>query len=133
METELISEFADKIETIEIVKPVSCSWESTEKELKEKKPYSLWNDKGNKIQQKIWELANFAWRLVEKNKDDNNYLAARWHIVRGIASCTWWWASGRKLSSFGQTAWSPDEVERGLNELIRAIRSLENKKLKKEK
>jgi predicted glycosyl hydrolase (DUF1957 family) len=130
LETELISEFIDNIETIEAVKLVPCSWESTEKELKGKSPYELWNDKENKIQQEIWKFANLAYDTVEKNRNDKNYLAARWHIVRGLASCTWWWASGRKLSSFGQIAWSPDEVERGLNELIRAVRSLDDKKIR---
>ena len=133
LETELISDFVDNIETIEVFKPASCSWESTEKEIAENNPYALWNDKTNKIQTSLWSLANFVWQIVETNNNDKNYLAARWHIVRGLASCTFWWASGRKISSFGHTAWNPDEVERGLNELIRAIRSLDDKKLNSEK
>ena len=115
------------------IKPIASSWESTVEELKKKNYYALWNDKKNKIQQSIWQLAFLVYNIIEKNKQDKNYLAARWHIVRGLASCTWWWASGRRLGQFSPIAWNPDEVEKGVNEFIRALRSLENRKLKSEK
>lgn len=130
LETELMSEFIEQTKTAEVIRPAACSWESTEKELAEDNPYALWNDEKNKIQEKIWELADLAYQTAEKFKKDKNYLGARWHLVRGLASCTWWWASGVKVSSFSPIAWNPDEVERGLNEFIRAIRTLEDKKTK---
>ncbi len=130
LETELISDFIDEPGTIEVIKPVLCSWDSTEKELSSKNPYAVWDDKNNKIQQDIWQLAKLAYDTAEKFKRDKNYFGARWHIVRGLASCTWWWASGKKLGQYSPVAWNPDEVERGLNELIRAIRTLDDKKTK---
>lgn len=133
LETELISNYIKTQSDCEKINPVQCSWESTEKEIKSKQPFVLWNDKRNKIQQGLWQFANFVWQAAEKNKGDKNYLAAHWHLVRGLASCTFWWASARKLRSFGEISWNPDEVEKGINELIRAIRSLDNKKLDKEK
>lgn len=67
-----------------------------------------------------------AYDTVENYKHDANYGWARWHLVRGLASCTFWWASGRDLKLFAPISWSPDEIERGTNEFIRAIRALDN-------
>lgn len=111
-----------------------CSWESTERELKNNLPYALWHDKKNKIQNDLWDLANLVYGVIEKHGKDENYYWARWHLVRGLASCSFWWASGRDFRHvFGPLSWSPDEIERGTNELIRAIRALENEKTRKEK
>lgn len=133
LETQLISDYISMQEGKILITPVLCSWESIEKELKDRQPFALWNGRKNKIQKELWKLADFAWKMVEENKNDKKYSAARWHLVRGLASCTFWWASGRKLGSFGQTAWNPDEIEKGINELIRAIRSLDSGKLNKDK
>jgi len=130
LETKLISEFIGDVKTIEIIKPVPCNWESTEKELKLKQPYALWYNKSNKVQMKIWELANLAYKTTEKFNKDKNYPGARWHLVRGLASCTFWWASGKNLGPYSPVAWSPDDVERGLNELVRAVRTLDDIKTK---
>ena len=87
--------------------------------------FPLWQDKKNKIHRSLWELADLAQAVIKKYEKDSNYHWARWHLVRGLASCTFWWASGRDMShNFGAPAWSPDEVDRGINELVRAIRSL---------
>jgi len=124
--TLTISEFISRHKAVEKIKPLACSWESTEKELKEGKPYILWYDKDNDIQQKLWELANLVYQTAEQYKRDNNYGWARWHLVRGLASCTFWWASAKDFRLFGPISWSPDEIERGSNELIRAIRVLDD-------
>ena len=135
--TKTISEFINEKELKEKIKKIkirACNWESTEKELKEKKPYASWINKKNKIQNKLWDLANFAYKTLEKNKDDKNYYWARWHLVRGFASCSFWWASAKDFSyNYGPYAWNPDEIERGVNELIRAIRTLNNIKTRKTK
>jgi predicted glycosyl hydrolase (DUF1957 family) len=134
LETKTISEFIDEHEKLEKIKPVSGSWVSTEKELKNGQPYILWLDKKNKIQKNIWKLANLAYKTTEKYKNDSNYSWARWHLVRGLASCTFWWASGKNFSHiFGPHAWSPDEIERGVNELIRSIRTLDDVATRKTK
>jgi len=126
LETMTISEFISEHEGAEKIKPLACSWESLEKELKQNKPYILWHDKDNKIQMKLWQLANLVYKTVEDYKKDDNYGWARWHFVRGLASCTFWWASAKDFRLFGPISWSPDEIERGSNELIRAIRALDD-------
>ena len=123
--TELISDYVSRAPGGGDLKLVSSNWESTEKELKHHEPYALWSGRHNKIQRRLWKLANLASAIVEKYKADDNYIWARWHLVRGLASCAFWWASSRDFShNFGPHAWNPDEIERGVNELIRAIRSL---------
>jgi len=122
--TELISEFVAQADLVK-TKIVACSWESKESELKKHEPYILWANKKNKIQNELWAFANFTQKVILRNIGDDNYVWARWHLVRGLASCAFWWASGRNFDhNFGPMAWSPDDIERGLNELIRAIRSL---------
>lgn len=133
IETKLISDYIKRKKTIK-VKIRNSSWESTEKHLRNSKPYHLWCDKSNKLHLKLWEFASLADELVLKYRKDDNYKWARWHFVRGLASCTFWWASGGDLThNFGPMAWNPDEIERGANEFIRTIRSLERSSRKSEK
>lgn len=116
------------------VKLVPSSWESTAIELKKEQAYFLWQNKNNKIQVYLWRLANLALNLEERYRKDKNYYWYRWHLARGLASCTFWWASARDFKPiFGPYAWSPDDIERGLEDLIRSIRSLNDRKTKKAK
>ncbi len=130
LKTDTISNYIEtqeKKEKSKIIELISCNWESTEKELKDKKPYFSWFNKENEVQTKIWELARYSHEIIENYDNDDNYIWARFHLSRGLASCTFWWASAKDFSYiFGPYAWNPDEIERGVNELIRAIRSLEN-------
>jgi hypothetical protein len=110
------------------------SWESTPREIKNRQPYRLWQDRGNRIQANLWQLANLSLGLGNKFKGDKNFYWHRWHLVRGLASCTFWWASARDFSKiYGPYAWSPDEIERGLEDLIRSVRSFCDFKTKKSK
>lgn len=116
------------------VKIWPSSWESAPSELRAGEAYLLWQDKKNKIQTYLWKLANLSLALEEKYKKDKNYYWYRWHLARGLASCTFWWASARDFSKiFGPYAWSPDDIERGLGDLIRSVRSLNDPKTKKKK
>ncbi len=126
LRTMLISEFIDAAKTAETAKLRPSSWESSEEELKSGKPYILWYDRKNKVQQKLWRLARLAYDTIENYKDDKYYDWARWHLVRGLASCTFWWASAKDFRLFGPISWGPDEIERGTNELIRAIRAIDD-------
>lgn len=114
-----------------------CSWESTEQELKNKQPFILWQNKKNKIHEYLWKLADFALELNYKNEKDENHFASRLHLEKGLASCTFWWASDKDFSSvFGPRAWDPSFAERGAQELLNSIRSLNissSQKLKAEK
>jgi len=124
--TQTISEYIAENEGREIVKFRDSNWEATERELIFRRPYALWVNKGNGIQKNIWQLAELAMRTIERHEDDENYDWARWHLVRGMASCTFWWASEKDFSYiYGPYAWNPDEIERGIRELIKSIRSLE--------
>ncbi len=126
LKTLTTSEFVASHQSTTKIKPKNSSWESLEKELEKGKPYILWEDESNEIQKKLWELAEFVYRIVEGHEDDTNYHWARWHLVRGLASCTFWWASAKDFRLFGPISWSPDEIERGTNELIRSIRALDD-------
>lgn len=127
IQTLTVSEFLKKIKIWEEITLAAASWESSEKEIKNKEPYILWNNSRNKIQKKLWKLADLAIRTVNKNKTDENYHWARAHLNKGLASCTFWWAAAHDFrDSFGPISWSPDEIEKGLNEMIKSIRSLNN-------
>ena len=127
------------LKKISIKKPVkikvwASSWESSPAEIKAGQPYILWQNKKNKIQTNLWKLAELALSLGEQYKKDKNYYWYRWHLDRGLASCVFWWASAHDFSKvFGPYAWSPDYIERGLGDLVRSVRSLNNPKTKKQK
>lgn len=136
LQTKTYSEFINSfsVDSLKKIDLRSSTWESDERELKLRRPFWLWHAPKNKIHNYSWRLAELAMSLEQKFKKDKNYQSCRWHLVRGLASCTFWWASGRSLAhNFGPTAWSPDEVERGLNDLIRSIRSLQDPATKKDK
>ena len=126
LKTMTFSEFVDAHSDFRSVALVASNWESREDELIADKPYALWYDKDNDIQQMLWQLARLAYRITEANQQDKNYQWARWHLVRGLASCTFWWASAKDFRLFGPISWSPDEIERGVNELVRALRALDS-------
>ncbi len=133
--TMTMSQFinSNKQELIKM-EPQASSWESEIKELKNKQPYKLWFDKKNKIQVELWKLANLVLSLEKKYPQDKNFSWYRWHLIRGLASCTFWWASAHDFSKmYGPYAWSPDDIERGLEDLIRAVRSLDDPQSKDDK
>lgn len=111
----------------------ASSWESTEKQLKNNLPYFLWHNKKNKIQALLWQLTGLAIANVDKYPKDQNYFWSRRHLDRGLASCTFWWASAHDFKLYGPIAWNPDEIEKGANELIRSIRALADPKTRQTK
>ncbi len=135
--TQTLSEYLNSLKQEKEVKLFDSSWESTEKELKKKIPYAVWSHPKNKIHKKLWCLANFALKLNWENQDDENHFASRLHLEKGLASCTFWWASGRDFMLVSPHAWHSSMVEIGAHELLNSIRSLENiskkNKLKAEK
>ena len=136
--SETISVFIANLEksgsSDERISVAASSWDSLAEDIKNKEPYKLWNNKNNPIHQELWKLANLVLSLDKKYKKDANYEWYRWHLVRGIASCTFWWASAYDFSEvFGPNAWNPDVVERGLEDMVRSVRSIDNKSSKKYK
>ncbi|PIT93755.1 hypothetical protein COU00_02640 [Candidatus Falkowbacteria bacterium CG10_big_fil_rev_8_21_14_0_10_43_11] len=127
LQTETVSAFIKKQASPESIAPVASSWESTPAELRRGQPFALWQNKRNKIQLKIWELARLAWETAERYDNDCQRLWVERHLRRGLASCTFWWASGHNFKNlFGALSWSPDEIERGVNELTKAVRSIDD-------
>ncbi len=122
--TATISEFLTSHRQENKVEVLNSTWESTPHELKQKNYYSLWSHPKNKTHQKLWRLANFALALNYKSLKDPNHFASRLHLEKGLASCTFWWASGKDFKMFNPPAWNPAEVEKGALELLRSVRSL---------
>jgi len=134
LRTMTISEFINKGKAeAKKIKPPVHSWACSEEELKKNEPFNLWQEKTNTVQKKLWQLADLAYNTIEANQNDQNYNWARWHLVRGLASCTFWWASAKDFRLFGSISWSPDEIERGTNELVRAVRALDNEETRSTK
>ena len=125
VETLTVSEYLSKLKEEVPINPVACSWESTEKELKKGIPYAVWQDPKNKIHTLIWQLADFALNLNWRFKNDPNHFASRLHLEKGLASCTFWWASGKDFKMFSPHAWLTSMVEVGAHELLNSVRSLE--------
>jgi len=124
IKTLTISEFLSGLKEKVELEPLTSSWESTAGELKRGAPFVLWHDDKNKIHKLLWQLADLAITAVNQYQTDANYTWARFHLNRGLSSCTFWWASARDFKMFSAISWNPDEIERGTNELIKSIRSL---------
>ncbi|MBT4349642.1 polysaccharide deacetylase family protein [bacterium] len=106
------------------VKLLTASWETTAKELKKGVAFALWQDPKNKIHRDLWKLTKLAIKIVNQNTKDSSWKWARWHLDRGLASCTFWWASATKPSDFSPLTWNPDMIDNGSEELVRSVRSL---------
>ena len=126
VKTENIGGYISKFSDMEDVVLVPSNWQSTVEDLEIGQPYKLWREINNEIHDNLSQLSKLAEKLFYKYQKDENSWWSRWHLWRGLQSCSWWWASKHDFREvFGPLAWSPDEVERGVNELIRSIRSLE--------
>jgi len=125
VETEQISEYIRGLKEISPVYLQQASWETRRRQLKHNNAFSIWYNSSNPIHKKLWHLAHFAIAAVDEHAGDPNHSWARWHLDRGLASCSWWWASEIKTSAFASIGWSPDEIEHGATELIKSVRSIE--------
>ncbi len=126
LETIKISNLIKSYSEFEKISPKTCSWETAPSDLQKNMPFPLWDNPKNKVHQKIWQLANLAIKLNKQYNSENKNIWSRKHLDRGLASCTWWWASLKKPDVFSPLTWNPDEIENGIGELIRSIRSLKN-------
>lgn len=123
--TQTVSKYLEILEKSETVTLLPTHWETTEKHIETNNLFHLWNDPENKIHESIWIFMKTAISIIEENKNDTNYNYARNHLDRGLASCTWWWASNQKLNPTLST-WHPDIIEIGLKEIIKSVRTLQN-------
>jgi len=132
--TELISEFIDSREQFYVVQLVKGNWEASEEEILNGNFYALWFDPKNEVHCRLWRFAEMVISLVEKYHTDRNRQWSHFYLSRGLASCTFWWASAKDFSHlFGPSAWNPDVIEKGVNNLMRAVRSIEDKSSRDEK
>lgn len=121
-----VSQYLNKLKTEKNIAARKSSWESMPEEVLTGNPFALWNDPDNPLHKDIWKLAHLAIKLVEKNQKDSNFYWARYHLDRGLCSCTFWWCSSQRPSPFCPITWNPDEVGKGLQDLIKSIRSLKD-------
>lgn len=138
LSTQTVTEFLKEQNNLKEHKLKSASWETNQ--VKDgKSPFVIWNNPKSILHRDLWRLASIAIKAGQDNLEDEGYEGHRWHLDRGLASCMFWWASATDFShNFGPVAWNPDEVEAGLNDLIKSIRSIASQsslttKLKAEK
>jgi len=130
LETKNISQYLNTLKETKKIKLVNSTWENTEKDIAEKRPYKLWKNSKNPIHVRLWQLADFSIELNKKYDCKKHCVWARKHLDQGLASCSWWWASQKKLSAFAPESWNPDDIEKGALELIKSIRSMDKATLK---
>jgi predicted glycosyl hydrolase (DUF1957 family) len=107
------------------IRPRASSWVSTLPYLHKRIPYQFWNNPTNPIHQTTWDLARLAIRILKRQSHDPGWAIARSQLDQGLASCTFWWSAGMRPVAMSPITWNPDEIERGINALIRSIRSLD--------
>jgi len=133
LQTLTVSGYLQNQERLAEVAFRSASWETNWAEDGDQ-PFSIWQDRHNRLQTDLWCLVDLVFETGRRYQNDPNLAAYRWHLDRGLASCMFWWASGRDFShNFGPVAWNPDEVENILNDLVRSVRSLQSPASRKEK
>lgn len=119
----LLRDLMDVTKDLQEVELLKGTWETTEADLQQKRPFALWYDPENPIHQCQWQL---AWKAIEnlrraqKRGEDPGSEAIRWarlHLTRGLHSCYFWWASCKPW-------WNPDMIVNGATELIKVIRTL---------
>lgn len=120
-----VSAYLSTLGKTERIEPRHASWESSEEEIARHEPYALWDARGNAIHRELWQFARYVLDAVNACPEDGNFLSARQHADRGLASCAWWWATGAKLGAFGPVSWNPTEIEKGARELLLSLRSIE--------
>ncbi|PLX22078.1 hypothetical protein C0584_00950 [Candidatus Parcubacteria bacterium] len=129
-ETQSISDFISEQKDIKKIDTVAGNWNASEEEIADGQPFYVWYNRKNKIQMKLWEMQRLVYKTVYEYQDDENFKWARWHLVRGLISCNYWWASEKDFQLFSGVTWNPDEIERGISDLTRAVRSISNEKTK---
>ena len=123
LEILTISQYLKTLKQTQTISLRDSSWETSLKDLKQNIPFALWQDPKNALHKALWILTNFSISLVKKYPQDQNYFWVRYHLDRGLSSCTFWWASAKKTGAFSSFAWHPDMVDKGVEELVRSIRS----------
>ncbi|MEK7607875.1 MAG: hypothetical protein AAB484_03075 [Patescibacteria group bacterium] len=121
--TITVSQYIDELEKETKIAVRDASWESKPDELKQNITLGLWHNPQNEIHNMLEAFKKEILTLVENHQDDPGYSLARHHADRGVASCAWWWASEKKIGPFSPVSWNPTEIEKGAQELYKAMNS----------
>jgi alpha-amylase/alpha-mannosidase (GH57 family) len=91
-----LTDLRSYIKRKEFVKPVEASAETRPQDLKRKKPYLLWQNEHNVVQQTLWQLFNLAAAEIKNAgaKGDPQYNRAREMFDSASAGVNWQMASG---------------------------------------
>lgn len=97
----------------------ASSWQTAPRDLAQNKPFPLWSDPTNELQQNYHHLETVAYEALTLCPAESGAACniARHHYDRGISSCHTFWLSHNPW-------WHPDLAEAGATELIKAIRTL---------
>ncbi|MDZ7798831.1 MAG: UvrB/UvrC motif-containing protein [Patescibacteria group bacterium] len=118
LKTVLISELPQIFKKREKIKPQPSTWALMEKDLERNAPFSRWEDPGNKIHQKQWQLQNLAIDSFKKYSGDDPAVKKIRHLLdRALHSDQFWWASAKPW-------WSLEMIEAGAKELNGVVQNL---------
>ncbi|MFA5070278.1 MAG: UvrB/UvrC motif-containing protein [Patescibacteria group bacterium] len=117
LKTVLISELPKYFKDEIAITPASSTWALMEKDLEKNAPFSRWDDPGNLIHEKQWELFHLAVKAISQFGRDPNYQKARMLLDRAVHSDQFWWASAKPW-------WSLEMIEAGAKELKETIQLL---------
>jgi len=121
-EAELItiSQIPKFFNEVVTVKPVDCTWASSQEDIENKTQFLSWLDPENRIHSWQWKLVDLVYE--EFSKMDKNH--PRWKLVRekmdlALASDQFFWASAKPW-------WSVEMIEDGAYRLLETIRMIPN-------
>ena len=121
---QTVSGYLSTLKREKTIRVRDISWETTLEDIRQNNPYPLWQDPDNQIHNALWRFATKILELVQTQHSDPSYPKARKYLDRGLASCMWWCASSRQPVPSSPITWNPEEVKKGLAELIKSVRTL---------
>ncbi|MEK7595702.1 MAG: hypothetical protein AAB443_03925 [Patescibacteria group bacterium] len=102
----------------EDVQPVSSTWASSAKDIKEGIQFISWNDPTNKLHSLQWALTNLVLAEVKKHTpQDQTNATARLMLDMALASDQFFWACAKPW-------WSVEMIEEGAFILLSTVRSI---------
>lgn len=104
----------------EDVEYAETSWQNLPEDKHRQGAFWLWRNSVNHLQTSYWELAEMVEKIYnEENGHTEGYVrdAASEHLDMGLSSCYAYWLSNWPW-------WHPDLVEKGVEQLIKCVRTL---------
>lgn len=117
--TVTYSELLRRYQKEKFVSPIAGSWASFEEFIAKKIPFELWDDPGNPIHQKQWELYNLVLNRFKKIENKPGNARARTLLDKYLNSDPFWWASVRPW-------WSVEIIQGGADRLLLVLKSFQD-------